>query len=100
MAYTKVLIRYKKSQYHTFLLQNLFVLFSIFFILPLHANTTQYGKIELKDSEIKAMGVGIFTIKNTSNERGVPFSAVVDFDDKDGYTQNSSFEVVVVNLCC
>ena len=44
------------------------------------------------------MNVLTFTIKNTSNERGVPFSAVVDFDDKDGYTQNSNLEVVVVNL--
>lgn len=78
-------------------LQNLFVLFSIFFI-PLYADTAKYEAISLKDSEMKAMGVGIFTIKNTSNERGVPFSAVVDFDDKDGYTQNSSLEVVVVNL--
>ena len=78
-------------------LQNLFVLFSIFFI-PLYADTAKYEAISLKDFEMKAMGVGIFTIKNTSNERGVPFSAVVDFDDKDGYTQNSSLEVVVVNL--
>ncbi|TLD99253.1 HlyD family efflux transporter periplasmic adaptor subunit [Helicobacter trogontum] len=88
-----------KSQYYASLLHNLLVaLSSLFFILPLHANTMQYEKINLKDSEIKAMGVGIFTIKNTSSERGVAFSAVVDFDDKDGYTQNSSLEVVVVNL--
>lgn len=69
----------------------------LLFIVPLYADT-EYEEIILKDSEIKAMNVGIFTIKNTSNERGVPFSAVVDFDDKDGYTQNSSLEVVVVNL--
>lgn len=67
------------------------------FILPLYADA-KYEPIVLKDSEIQAMNVGIFTIKNTSSERGVPFSAVVDFDDKDGYTQNSSLEVVVVNL--
>ena len=64
------------------------------FILPLYADA-KYEPIVLKDSEIQAMNVGIFTIKNTSSERGVPFSAVVDFDDKDGYTQNSSLEVVV-----
>ena len=69
----------------------------LLFIVPLYADT-EYEEIILKDSEIKAMNVGIFTIKNTSNERDVPFSAVVDFDDKDGYTQNSSLEVVVVNL--
>ncbi|RDU73188.1 nickel-cobalt-cadmium resistance protein [Helicobacter aurati] len=58
-----------------------------------------YTVIQLKDSEIKAMGIETFTIKNTSrNQRGIPFSATVDFDDKDGYTQNSSLEVVVVNL--
>lgn len=57
-----------------------------------------YQSIQLKDSEIKAMNIGIFTVKNTSSESGVPFSAVVDFDDRDGYTQNSSLEIVVVNL--
>ncbi len=71
---------------------------SLLLIMQLYAETAKYAPVVLKDSEIKAMGIGIFTIKNTSNERGVPFSAVVDFDDKDGYTQNSSFEVVVVNL--
>ncbi|TLD83088.1 efflux RND transporter periplasmic adaptor subunit [Helicobacter trogontum] len=99
MVYTKIETCNTKSQYYASLLHNLLVaLSSLFFILPLHANTMQYEKINLKDSEIKAMGVGIFTIKNTSSERGVAFSAVVDFDDKDGYTQNSSLEVVVVNL--
>ncbi|MCI5787636.1 efflux RND transporter periplasmic adaptor subunit [Helicobacter trogontum] len=99
MVYMKIETCNTKSQYYASLLHNLLVaLSSLFFILPLHANTMQYEKINLKDSEIKAMGVGIFTIKNTSSERGVAFSAVVDFDDKDGYTQNSSLEVVVVNL--
>lgn len=99
MVYMKIETYNTKSQYYASLLHNLLVaLSSLFFILPLHANTMQYEKINLKDSEIKAMGVGIFTIKNTSSERGVAFSAVVDFDDKDGYTQNSSLEVVVVNL--
>ncbi|WP_233714230.1 efflux RND transporter periplasmic adaptor subunit [Helicobacter trogontum] len=99
MIYMKIETCNTKSQYYASLLHNLLVaLSSLFFILPLHANTMQYEKINLKDSEIKAMGVGIFTIKNTSSERGVAFSAVVDFDDKDGYTQNSSLEVVVVNL--
>ncbi|STQ86267.1 efflux RND transporter periplasmic adaptor subunit [Helicobacter muridarum] len=57
-----------------------------------------YDSIELKDSEIKAMNIGTFTVKNASSSKGVSFSAVVDFDDRDGYTQNSSLEVVVVNL--
>ncbi len=61
-------------------------------------SAAKYEQITLKDSEIKSMNIGIFVIKNTSSERGVPFSAVVDFDDKDGYTQNSSLDVVVVNL--
>lgn len=69
---------------------------ALLLILPLYAE--EYEPIMLKDSEIKAMGIGTFTIKNAPLKRGVPFSAVVDFDDKDGYTQNSSLEVVVVNL--
>ncbi len=62
------------------------------------ANAAQYDAITLDKSEIQDMNIGIFTIKNSSNERGVAFSAVVDFDDKDGYTQNSNLDVVVVNL--
>ena len=57
----------------------------------------KYEPFSLSDSDLKAMNVGIFTIKKSS-KRGVPFSAVVDFDDKDGYTHNSSLEVVVVYL--
>ena len=60
--------------------------------------TFAYDEIELKDSEIRDMNVGILTISTKTNEKGVSFSAVVDFDDKDGYTQNTNLDVVVVNL--
>ncbi|MWV62694.1 HlyD family efflux transporter periplasmic adaptor subunit [Helicobacter saguini] len=52
----------------------------------------------MTQQELEAAEVEIFKISDKSNEKGVPFSAVVDFDDRDGYTQNSSLEVVVVNL--
>lgn len=62
----------------------------------LHAK--KYDPIIFQDSEMKTMNMNIFTITRKTSEKGVPFSAVVDFDDKDGYTQNSNLEVVVVSL--
>lgn len=95
MQILQKIIKYTKTRLYKAL--NYIATLGLLFALPLYADT-KYEPIILKDSEIKAMNVLTFTIKNTSNERGVPFSAVVDFDDKDGYTQNSNLEVVVVNL--
>lgn len=95
MQILQKIIKYTKTRLYKAL--NYIATLGLLFALPLYADT-KYEPIILKDSEIKAMNVLTFIIKNTSNERGVPFSAVVDFDDKDGYTQNSNLEVVVVNL--
>ncbi|RDU67710.1 nickel-cobalt-cadmium resistance protein [Helicobacter didelphidarum] len=57
-----------------------------------------YDVIKLTEAEREATEIGIFTVTDKSNEKGTPFSAVVDFDDMGGYTQNSSLEVVVVAL--
>ena len=95
MQILQKIIKYTKTRLYKAL--NYIATLGLLFALPLYADT-KYEPIILKDSEIKAMNVLTFTIKNTSNERAVPFSAVVDFDDKDGYTQNSNLEVVVVNL--
>lgn len=79
-------------------IKHIFAIFLLIEVSSISLRAQKYDPIVLKDSDIATMNVGIFEIKNKFNQKGVPFSAVVDFDDKDGYTQNSSLEVVVVDL--
>ncbi|OBV29382.1 sodium:proton antiporter [Helicobacter sp. CLO-3] len=49
---------------------------------------------------MQAQGLGIkdVPIQNPAITRGVPFNALIDFDDKDSTTQSSTFDVVVVAI--
>lgn len=65
--------------------------------------TTSYGESkyeEVKVSASQAQGLGIkdIPIQNPSITRGVPFNALIDFDDKESATQSSTFDVVVVGI--
>lgn len=76
-------------------------IFRSVFVIFLLLQTIQakiYSPIKLNSEEITDMGIGLFQIKHNPLGKGIPFSAVVDFDDRDGYAQNSSLEVIVVAI--
>lgn len=64
------------------------------------ANASNAGYSEVKVTPMQAQGLGIkdVPIQNPAITRGVPFNALIDFDDKDSTTQSSTFDVVVVAI--
>lgn len=72
------------------------ILIVLIFISLLQSN--EYKNIDLNIKQINSMGLGLYKVENKFTGKGIPFSATIDFDDKDGYTQSSSLEVVVVYI--
>ncbi len=59
-----------------------------------------FGYKEVKVTQAQAQGLGIknIPIQNPGITRGIPFNALIDFNDKESTTQSSTFDVVVVAI--
>ena len=57
-----------------------------------------FEEIAISVEESAKNGVKIIPLNQAFNTKGVPFNALIDFDDKTSTTQSSSFETIVVNI--
>ena len=58
-----------------------------------------YDEIIINENEMKVNGIKLINVGTKDfDTRGIPFNAVIDFDDKTSVAQSSSFETVVVNI--
>ena len=57
-----------------------------------------YNEIKISQAQIQGLGIKNIPIQNPDIIRGVPFNALIDFDDKDSTTQSSTFDVIVVAI--
>ncbi|PAF44642.1 efflux RND transporter periplasmic adaptor subunit [Helicobacter sp. 11S02629-2] len=57
-----------------------------------------YKPITLSSKDMDYMGLSTTAIQKNYTGKGIPFSAVIDFDGKEGYTRTTSSEVIVVNI--
>ena len=58
-----------------------------------------YDEIVISESEMKTNGLYLVNADGKDlNSRGIPFNALIDFDDKTSITQSSNFETIVVNV--
>ncbi|MGI0406849.1 efflux RND transporter periplasmic adaptor subunit [Helicobacter himalayensis] len=58
-----------------------------------------FDEIIISESEIKTNGLKVISLSSKNiNSKGMPFNALIDFDDKTSVAQSSSFETVVVNV--
>ncbi|MCH5313053.1 MAG: efflux RND transporter periplasmic adaptor subunit [Helicobacter sp.] len=55
-------------------------------------------EIVISQEEIAKNGIKIIPLNQAFNTKGVPFNALIDFDDRSSSTQSSSFETIVVNI--
>lgn len=60
--------------------------------------STKYEEVKVSASQAQGLGIKDIPIQNPSITRGVPFNALIDFDDKESATQSSTFDVVVVGI--
>ncbi|RDU55177.1 efflux RND transporter periplasmic adaptor subunit [Helicobacter sp. MIT 01-3238] len=60
--------------------------------------STKYDEVKVSASQAQGLGIKDIPIQNPSITRGVPFNALIDFDDKESATQSSTFDVVVVGI--
>ncbi|PAF49720.1 hypothetical protein BKH43_06420 [Helicobacter sp. 13S00401-1] len=65
-------------------------------ITSLSAHT--YKPITVSQKDMDYMGLTTTTVDENYTGKGIPFSAVIDFDGKEGYTRTTSSEVIVVNI--
>ena len=63
-----------------------------------HANNAGYSEVKVTPMQAQGLGIKDVPIQNPAITRGVPFNALIDFDDKDSTTQSSTFDVVVVAI--
>lgn len=70
------------------------VLFVPLLILHLYA----YDEIIISQEEIAKNAIKVIPLNQTFNTKGIPFNALIDFDDKSSVTQSSSFEMIVGNV--
>ncbi len=70
----------------------------VFIIGILCAFAFGYSEIKISQAQIQGFGIQDIPIQNPAISRGVPFNALIDFDDKDSSTQSSTFDVVVVAI--
>lgn len=58
-----------------------------------------FDEIIISESEIKTNGLKVISLSGKDiDSKGMPFNALIDFDDKTSVAQSSSFETVVVNI--
>ncbi|RDU57118.1 sodium:proton antiporter [Helicobacter sp. MIT 00-7814] len=58
-----------------------------------------YDEIIISESEIRTNGIKVISVSSKDiDSKGMPFNALIDFDDKTSVAQSSSFETVVVNI--
>ena len=57
-----------------------------------------FEEIAISQEEIAKNGIKVIRLNQAFNTKGVPFNALIDFDDKTSITQSSSFETIVVNI--
>ncbi len=57
-----------------------------------------FEEIAISQEEIAKNGIKVIPLNQAFNTKGVPFNALIDFDDKTSITQSSSFETIVVNI--
>lgn len=57
-----------------------------------------FEEIVISLEEISKNGIKMIPLNQAFNTKGVPFNALIDFDDKSSTTQSSSFETIVVNI--
>lgn len=55
-------------------------------------------EITISQEEMAKNGIKVIPLNQAFNTKGVPFNALIDFDDKSSTTQSSSFETIVVNI--
>ncbi|TLD89731.1 efflux RND transporter periplasmic adaptor subunit [Helicobacter sp. MIT 03-1616] len=56
------------------------------------------SEIVISQEQVAKNGIKIIPLNQAFNTKGVPFNALIDFDDKSSSTQSSSFETIVVNI--
>lgn len=64
----------------------------------LQQQNAKYTEVKITPSQAQGLGIKDIPIQNPSITRGVPFNALIDFDDKESATQSSTFDVVVVAI--
>ena len=64
----------------------------------LQQQNAKYNEVKITSSQAQGLGIKDIPIQNPSITRGVPFNALIDFDDKESATQSSTFDVVVVAI--
>lgn len=57
-----------------------------------------YDEILISQEEITKNGIKVIPLNQAFNTKGVPFNALIDFDDKTSIAQSLSFEIIVVNI--
>lgn len=57
-----------------------------------------YDEIKISPEEASKNGIKIINLTQSLDTKGVPFNALIDFDDKTSITQSSSFETIVVAI--
>lgn len=57
-----------------------------------------YEEISISQEELAKNGIKVIALNQAFNTKGVPFNALIDFDDKTSSTQSSSFNAIVVNI--
>ena len=63
-----------------------------------YGGESKYEEVKVSASQAQGLGLKDIPIQNPSITRGVPFNALIDFDDKESATQSSTFDVVVVGI--
>lgn len=59
---------------------------------------SKYNELTVTPSQAQGLGIKDIPIQNPSITRGVPFNALIDFDDRESITQSSTFDVVVAAI--
>lgn len=57
-----------------------------------------FEEIVISSEQMTKNGIKIISLNQAFSSKGVPFNALIDFDDKTSITQSSSFETIVVNV--
>lgn len=57
-----------------------------------------YDEITISQEEISKNGIKLIALNQAFSTKGVPFNALIDFDDRTSITQSSSFETIVVSI--
>ncbi len=70
----------------------------LWFVPLIFVYTLAMEEIVISQEEIAKNGIKVIPLDQAFNTKGVPFNALIDFDDKSSSTQSSSFETIVVNI--